>query len=1601
MSDMSGRAAVPSGKSRLLPLSPAFLSEEDAAYWVHTRIPLKAKMEYGSVILLRPDGKFVASSPVPDGLTGFDLSNLIDTDVTGNPQPPAGYRFAANIHSHVARHKEPGSASPALDEPSLRLLDNFFSASDFMGAVDRQAWFRSAYLSGPDGTLLRYTPSGSPAEREYYHWHAAGSRPGPEPWSQDALSIIYKLATLGELKVLVSNADWGHSVGVVPPDWQRGQVFASDTVTELPLMTRVCASAERAVLAALKSRGAQTAGLLLKKLTGVEYVATHARPAGMSAWDARKIFPLRADGQLRLPRGFALEGFYGVSRPEPAHLPPVQAWLYENFFTPQDIALAIAANGRSQRWSGKRQLSLYMQTLDQAMLQYAFSASAIETALSVEHADGTIADNGVQARLMADTLRPREFVSMLVLSGSLSVARGSALWAQLGRVDLQWQPFAHFPWPVLSRDFLSADDAARYAHEQIGIRRDRQYVGYVFQRNDKRFVVTEPLQGDIDTLSQGQLYPVDNLGRTIFPDDHQLRARYVSHVALSRRDPVHVDYYRWTPQEALLSLQMLNIEEVRQVLRDGIALYCSGARNSLVSFKPSASAAASDLASRLGTAQQTGSLARDLDAGTLRPQAFVREQAAAGELINLIDDATWGYRGRIAADWSLPVLPAPTSSELPTPPPVTHVPTLPLPYGTEPGLPPNPESTLHRPPLSLPWQRPAFIAYGALFASADEAAHSQYTRDTRLQDDKCAWFGFILKHKAREEFIATELIPVSERRDNLFDLSSVFASLTAEPWYRYPEGFDLFGSFYCHQRVKDPTDRPVDWLAHYFITPEDLTVAMYHSPHTTADASDLPAVLYVASREGALLKYRRSKTSKLFHDHTSQTTLDNIKRDLASTAMLPTDFVHVVASSGELSVLRTSLCWDRPGLVKPTWQPYANLERRWLSPAFQSADDAAVYVRAQLPAAADKTWGGLILRRTDGLYVATLPVEVSREDFDSTEILAQESRSASVFPSGCRISARYRSRVVRELSVAFSAVQKEIYLNMLSVDTVYSAFTRRLKNWDEYLFAPDGALIRYQAGVWERLRADVLAALSDNQKVPVTLDADLIKQRIHNGELKPIDWIDTLARIGYLYVVIGSEIWGSPRAVHRWVPYARDLQPQADYIKAMSDPPCGPIFIQADAAARYVHEAMVSRDTLTFGAILYAQEGVYLATLPLTAQRSELALDRIFVRGQWLRGYTWDALYLRAALPPVGVRANDVRHSFFTPDDVQQACRRATTPQGYKPIYFSCADGALLKLQLHAFEPGEFFDRFGQIELRANTFVSREQAAIDGRAMARGRFGFTEYVRRMARAGQLEVIATSDCWSHHGQVDEDWQPRLADTSHEQRWQEHPVPALGPIFHHPDDAARYAHQRVDSETLGRSGYEGAILTRSESQRFVPLEPIAGFAHGDGLRAQLFRTTWDSQSRTPPLRLFNGYTCVASHQFNLSPNTTLTADVEQIGAHFPTPDRVHAHTHDLKNRGLDIQAYYYSTPGQALLKYIPDNSDGEKTLLQSAHSLVFRDGRWISRMSPAEFISQLRLLGELRVLVAADYWRQTGRLRGSWKARRQQSSLAGTLRVRDEL
>ncbi|HEF4761816.1 TPA: DUF4329 domain-containing protein [Pseudomonas putida] len=1575
MSDMSGReprAAVLSRRKKLPKLSHGFLTEEDAAYWVHSRIPTNADREYGSVILQTPDGDFVATTPLSGEANQFDLGTILDVDSKNNYLHPEGYTCVANVHSHPPVHDKIREANPGQGESINRLFLNFFSDMDFIADVAERSFFRSAYLSGPDGLLLKYSPSGSKEEFSYYLWLRAGAPRGNPVGVFGVVNIIKKVASLGDLRVVVSNADWGNCVGKVPADWAPGADFSKGKVTALPLMTSIYGNAERAVFAALEVNSAQTFGLVLKSTSARDYVATHARPAGAAAWDPTFFFPRRVDGSLELPSDYALEGFYFASRPDPSQFPPRQPWLYENFFTPEKMALAIASYNRAKhRDANGSVLSLYMKAGDSSILKYRFSGSQLEKALSEERPDGTIGDGGRQGKMQSGALTPREYVTQVVLAGQLEVLRGSALWAP-GPVAFNWAPFAGFSWPMLGPTFLSADDAARLAHNQIASRRDRQFAGYIFQTSDKRFVATVPLEGTIESFSLARFYPRDNAGRSIFPDDLVLQSHYVSHKALSLLDPEKVERLKWSRQEAALSLQMFNVEELRQVFLDEIPLYLSGAQKSLVRFQPFETKVAQEFAKRLGTLKHPGPLAVELETGITMPSSFIRELSAVGRLTVVVNSDLWGPRGQVTSTWAATVVP-------------------------------------------WKWKRPEHVAFGAVFPSADEAAEDQYSRDVRLQDQEKAWFGFILKHKDREEYVATELIPIGDERNDVFQSQSLFGVSRVPPWYRYPEGFSLYAHFYSRQRLKHPPENPGSWFSQYFIPPQDLFVAVYTSRHRSIAESANPIVLYISTQDGALLKFDNRFRNKLFDNDTSDMGLEDFQRKLSSGEMKPEDFVRVVALHGGLSVMRTSLCWDEVGPVDMNWQPYGNLQRRWLSPAFHFRDDAVIYARSRLPEDTGKIFGGLLLIRKDGLYLTTEPVEVSSEDFDISEIFPVQSVEAGLFPAGCQVTGRYRSRSAREPLIILSSIQKQVYLNMLSVETLFTAFARpRLANpWaasevTEYLLGPDGSLISYRSGLLTNLRKALSETRNDWQTLPFDLDGKTIKQQFYNGKLKPSEWVNCLAQSGTLQVVKGSELWGRPGTVKQWEPFHRALSPGAGYAKAVVSPASGPVFIQDNAAARHVHKAPNDQATATFGFILWnVQDGVFFASLPVDVQHSRMALDRVFPRGVLPSKFKVHALYLCAQKAAEGEPGDESRAFFFSPLDIQQVCAAAHTPQGYRTIYFSCADGALLRFVMRSFEPGEFYDAFGQVELRPNQFASLAQATQDESDISRGRFHLPEYVRRMARAGRLEVIETSDYWSRHGVIDDVWQPRMANISSQVRWAADPVPSLGPVFHHCDDAARYIQQRAGSGYVFGRGFEGAVLARNASLAgaaacFVPLEPLMRYSVGDDPVDRIFRTSRDpsTTSSNPAPSYPEGYELVAAHQLHLSGNTTFVPDHAQVGPNFAAPPLVFRHTHDLKSKGFEIKDYYYTTPHGVLLKYTPSYTETERYLLLSK-PFEYGGGKWIAKLAPEAFISRLVELGEFRVLIPGYYWRVSGRLGKQWRERRQQLPAHGIVRVRDEL
>lgn len=64
----------------------------------------------------------------------------------------------------------------------------------------------------------------------------------------------------------------------------------------------------------------------------------------------------------------------------------------------------------------------------------------------------------------------------------------------------------HKPLPPLSAAFISADDAAYWAHEQIGSKRDREYGGAIL-KYENRYFATTPVPGEEWDVSEVQVEP--------------------------------------------------------------------------------------------------------------------------------------------------------------------------------------------------------------------------------------------------------------------------------------------------------------------------------------------------------------------------------------------------------------------------------------------------------------------------------------------------------------------------------------------------------------------------------------------------------------------------------------------------------------------------------------------------------------------------------------------------------------------------------------------------------------------------------------------------------------------------------------------------------------------------------------------------------------------------------------------------------------------------------------------------------------------------------------------------------------------------------------
>ncbi|WP_318653024.1 DUF4329 domain-containing protein [Pseudomonas sp. PDM03] len=1004
-------ASAPQRASKFPALGPKFISADDAAYWAHRQIGERHDRAYGGVIVQRADGKFQPTLPAA-GLKGrFDFETLLSTDKPGELFVPQGYSGAAYYLSHSANHAEVLRAHPGWTAEQIKLSLGFFSRHHILSHMqDPGAYGQRHYLSGPDGSLIKYE-STQPAEEKKFFEVAFKSFGA----FSDVEQLIQKLAATGTLSVLVANDQWGGVRGNVSANWTLGTALGHNRPVSQPFFCAVSDQVDKAIEAAATSvsttSGSVYLGFVVTSAGSSECMATYPVLSSQLevAAELFKTFPRGTDHKLERLLDFDLHGVYFLSHSDGAQSAS-DPWLYEHFISPDELAAGI----KFSLWDVYRQeypdfLNVYTRTRDGAVLQYRPSAHIREAPLK-ESAD-------INARLKAGTLKPADYVKQVAAAGQLTVLKDSQLWDVVGDVGADWQPYARSR--RLSPAFLMADDAARFAHEQIGSRREQGFAGMILQDQNKRFVATERVFTAEPRFVLDRLCPLDATGAPIMLlEGYSFYGLYASRW---QGDSPSIE--RDDTQEQLTQAQMFTTEDIRSVLVNSAHVadfYLSGSPDSLLVYSPDLSkvVARNKLQERVAILADGATLMdRELKAGTLSPDAAVDELAASGRLRVVAGNDVWGPRGTVLDDESAPA----------------NAPVL-----------------------------------GAVFDSAEEAVLNARHRARLDYRAAAAGWGFLLKHKDRDEYVATETVPVG-RLAALNQASDFGAPVLVDE-------FRTLALYYSASWIPDGLSTADAWFARHFASVVDLAAAIYDDEGTQRLTHFQDLSVFVATLDGALLRYQFSIISTQFDSK----GLQQLSSLLVNGTPPYADVIQLIAKAGELKVLRTSELWDEPGIVGADWKPYAQLQRRALSPVFVSQDDAVRYALAQLGSRRERVYGGLVLRRLDGLFVATLPVAVEVENFPASWIRLDELTEQGLFLAGSSVVARYHSRVQVEPVFALSNREREVYLAMFSTDFLAAILTSSapsLSPGKEYLLGLDGSLISYtlSASAIEKQLAQALA----------------------------------------------------------------------------------------------------------------------------------------------------------------------------------------------------------------------------------------------------------------------------------------------------------------------------------------------------------------------------------------------------------------------------------------------------------------------------------------------------------------------------------------------
>lgn len=446
-------------------LSAAFDHPDDAARYVHAKIGNRRDKEYGGFILLRRDKRYVATEPIPGKVFFFDPNDVFPrNDEEGYVVYPAGHDDYAIYHSHptafAGLHHWP--------ENEKATYPNSFSTGDIYALINERDLSPASYLSGPDGSLIKYTVSDSAAEKALFK---RVSGPVEEPQAADRSEIhqalqagtmlpsdfVRLVAAAGDLQVIEGSELWGKP-GKVQVGWKPYPQKTPGVQT-----VRVCDAAsegQRLVLSPAFKTADDAARYVHKKIAGMShseilgFLLKHpetgtfraAEPIiGADSVNARcTVFHPDPFYRPRLPSGYRVDGLYFAPDTHSQVGQSVQKEhdLQVNFFQPEDLNRAFdyryipakRPKGLPVRY-GFTISELYFLAPDGALLGYTPSKSAAEYELARRVSVTYSGTQSIQKLLKAGGLMPSDFVRRVTGAGQLRVLEVSRTWPEPGSIS--------------------------------------------------------------------------------------------------------------------------------------------------------------------------------------------------------------------------------------------------------------------------------------------------------------------------------------------------------------------------------------------------------------------------------------------------------------------------------------------------------------------------------------------------------------------------------------------------------------------------------------------------------------------------------------------------------------------------------------------------------------------------------------------------------------------------------------------------------------------------------------------------------------------------------------------------------------------------------------------------------------------------------------------------------------------------------------------------------------------------------------------------------------------------------------------------------------